>query len=144
LVIEEAISSGQLRIEKGHFLGTTARPDGQIEARYRRDINAPETRKIAGRVIDCRGIRRDAGKNAGPLVQNLLTSGQARLDPLRLGLDVDAQTHVVGADGQPSPRLMAIGPASRATFWEITAIPDIRVQAARLAERLAQRAYAAA
>ena len=141
-VIEAAISSGQLRIEKGHFLSATARPDGQIEARYRRDINAPETRIIAARVIDCRGIRRDAGKNAGPLVQHLLASGQARLDPLRLGLDVAAQTHIVSADGQRSPRLMAIGPASRATFWEITAMPDIRVQAARLAERLAQTAYA--
>jgi len=65
-------------------------------------------------------------------------------NPLGIGLDVDAQTQVVGVDGQASPRLMAIGPASRATFWEITAIPDIRLQAARLAELLAQRATAEA
>lgn len=143
-VIEAAIASGLLRIEKGHFLGAARCADGQITARYRRDINAAESRFTAGRVIDCRGIRRDAGKNASALVQHLLSSGQARLDPLRIGLDVDAQTQVIGADGQPSPRLMAIGPASRATFWEITAIPDIRQQAARLADRLAQRVYAAA
>jgi uncharacterized NAD(P)/FAD-binding protein YdhS len=29
-----------------------------------------------------------------------------------------------------------MGPASRAAFWEITAIPDIRAQAARVAARL--------
>ena len=142
-VIEAAIASGQLRIEKGHFLGAARGRDGQITARYRHNAYAPETSIIAARVIDCRGIRRDAGKNASSLVQHLLSSGQARLDPLRIGLDVDAQTQVVGADGVPCPRVMAIGPASRATFWEITAIPDIRLQAARLAERLAQRTTAA-
>jgi uncharacterized NAD(P)/FAD-binding protein YdhS len=42
----------------------------------------------------------------------------------------------VGADGQPSDTLSVIGPVTRGTFWESVAVPDIRTQAARVAERL--------
>jgi uncharacterized NAD(P)/FAD-binding protein YdhS len=40
----------------------------------------------------------------------------------------------------PSGRLFAIGPLTRAAFWEIIAIPDIRNQCAELAERLVRNA----
>ncbi|MBN8909448.1 MAG: hypothetical protein J0H99_23285, partial [Rhodospirillales bacterium] len=33
--------------------------------------------------------------------------------------------------------LFAIGPLTRGRWWELTSVPDIRVQAARLAQRLA-------
>jgi uncharacterized NAD(P)/FAD-binding protein YdhS len=46
---------------------------------------------------------------------------------------------VVRADGAPSQRLFAIGPLTRAAFWEIIAIPDIRNQCAALADQLAQK-----
>jgi uncharacterized NAD(P)/FAD-binding protein YdhS len=36
----------------------------------------------------------------------------------------------------PSQRLFAIGPLTRAAFWEIIAIPDIRNQCVQLAEQL--------
>jgi uncharacterized NAD(P)/FAD-binding protein YdhS len=38
--------------------------------------------------------------------------------------------------GVPSERLFAIGPVTRAAFWEIVAVPDIRNQCAALANRL--------
>ena len=37
------------------------------------------------------------------------------------------------AEGERIEGLFAIGPVSRAAFWEITAIPDIREQVAALA-----------
>jgi uncharacterized NAD(P)/FAD-binding protein YdhS len=43
---------------------------------------------------------------------------------------------VIAANGCASGRLYAVGPVSRAAFWEITAIPDIREQVAALAARL--------
>jgi uncharacterized NAD(P)/FAD-binding protein YdhS len=135
-VIEGALARGQLVVRRGSFLQAEPAPYGAIAATWRQ--SGAEHSATFARVIDCRGIRRDAGKNAAPLAQHLLHSGQARLDALRIGLDVDAQCQILGSDGQPSLRLLAIGPASRATFWEITAIPDIRLQAERLAQRLAQ------
>jgi uncharacterized NAD(P)/FAD-binding protein YdhS len=47
---------------------------------------------------------------------------------------------IVKADGQPSERLFAIGPLTRGAFFEIEAIPDIRVQCAMLARNLTERA----
>ena len=38
--------------------------------------------------------------------------------------------------------VVAVGPLTKARFWEITAIPDIRVQCARLAETVAARVAA--
>ena len=71
-----------------------------------------------------------------PVVRALIASGQARLDPLRLGLDTTPDARIIDADGRVSDRLWAIGPCARAALWEITAIPDIRLQCARLAQSL--------
>ena len=84
-------------------------------------------------VIDCRGIRRDPETDSSPVVLDLIATGQGRLDPLRLGLDTTGDARVIARDGRVSRRLFAIGPCARAALWEITAIPDIRVQCARLA-----------
>ena len=44
---------------------------------------------------------------------------------------------VVDIEGRASDRLYAMGPVTAGVFWEIVAIPDIRVQAAQLAGALA-------
>lgn len=75
-------------------------------------------------------MRRSSGKLFR--IADLLSSGQARIDPLRISLDVTGDCEVIARNGVPSRRLYAIGPAARAAFWEITAIPDIRDQVARL------------
>ena len=53
-----------------------------------------------------------------------------------MGIDVASDCAVVTRRGLPSQRLFAVGPLTRAAFWEIIAIPDIRNQCVRLAERL--------
>jgi uncharacterized NAD(P)/FAD-binding protein YdhS len=41
------------------------------------------------------------------------------------------------ADGAISRQLFAVGPVTRATFWEMTAVPDIRRQCELLAAHIA-------
>jgi len=43
---------------------------------------------------------------------------------------------ILDREGRPSRRLFAIGPMSQAAFWEIVAVPDIRLQTAALSERI--------
>ncbi len=54
---------------------------------------------------------------------------------------------MIGRRGQAEPALFAVGPVTRGTFWEVTAIPDIRVKAAEAAKAvllaLQEKAYAA-
>jgi uncharacterized NAD(P)/FAD-binding protein YdhS len=59
-----------------------------------------------------------------------------RPDRQNLGLDVDAFGRVIAADGAPSSSLYSIGPVTRGAFWEITSVPDIRVQAVTLARQI--------
>lgn len=75
-------------------------------------------------LIDCTGPAHSAATD--PLTAPLIASGRARLDPLRLGLDLDATGRVLHADGTPDASLYVLGPPARAAFWETIAVPDIR------------------
>ncbi|MDR7127453.1 FAD/NAD(P)-binding protein [Pseudotabrizicola sp. 4114] len=134
--IRLAVSLGQLVLLRAGFLGA-ARLDAETRRVTLRPRGSQDEITIdAARVIDCRGIRNDPESNAAPLFADLLQTGQARVDPLRLSLDVSADCQVINHAGVPSARIHAIGPVTRAAFWEITAIPDIREQAAKLARDL--------
>lgn len=75
-------------------------------------------------LIDCSGPGHDPA--ADPLFGPLIASGRARLDPLGLGLELDADGRAIGADGAADPALFVLGPPARAAFWETVAVPDIR------------------
>ena len=71
------------------------------------------------------------------LAVNATRASRERLTLIRIfGIDVDEACRVIDAQGRATPRLLAIGPVSRGALWEITAIPDIRPQVARVAARL--------
>ena len=91
----------------------------------------------AAQIVNCTGPEMNIIRAGEPLFDALLAAGRIRPDPLRIGLDVDWECRVLGEDGCSSATLSAIGPVSRGTFWESVAVPDIRVQADRVAKRLA-------
>lgn len=128
-----AMADGQLSLMQGDILRVEATDTG-ILARYRPFRAATSETLAATHAIDARGLR--GRPSDSPLLRRLLDEGTARMDPLGIGLDIADDGSVVRADGTPSSRLSAIGPVSRAAFWEITAIPDIREQAASLAGRI--------
>jgi uncharacterized NAD(P)/FAD-binding protein YdhS len=87
---------------------------------------------FAHAVFECRGRAGDIAKTDNPMLRSLLASGQGRPDALQLGLDVSPDFALIGRDGTPSRTLHALGPVTSGIFWEVTAVPDIRVQAAQL------------
>ncbi len=46
----------------------------------------------------------------------------------------DRRGRLLDHAGRPDPALLAIGPLRRGSQWETTAIPEIRAQAAQLAD----------
>jgi uncharacterized NAD(P)/FAD-binding protein YdhS len=90
----------------------------------------------AQRVLDCTALTPDLSKLELPLLRELISSGGARPDALDLGLDVTPTGALIDAKGKPAKDLFAIGPITRGTFWEITAVPDIRIACETLAEHL--------
>ncbi|MDO9396717.1 MAG: hypothetical protein Q7T71_09250, partial [Herbiconiux sp.] len=55
-------------------------------------------------------------------------------DPLLLGIDTLDGGELVGESGRAVPGLYAVGPPRKGTLWESTAIPEIRNQAAAVAD----------
>jgi uncharacterized NAD(P)/FAD-binding protein YdhS len=90
----------------------------------------------AQRVLDCSALTPDLSKLELPLLRELIASGAARPDALGLGLDVTPTGALIDAKGKSAKDLFAIGPITRGTFWEITAVPDIRIACEALAEHL--------
>ncbi len=135
--IDAMIARGQLTIVGGKPSGY--RPEGNgVAVTYRPRGAAAETTLRVRRIVNCTGPQGDLARSSEPVLRSLIASGHARADPARLGLDVDAQSRLVGRDGQPHPRLFALGPMTRGAFWEIVAVPDIRTQVWTVARRLAQ------
>ena len=87
------------------------------------------------RVINCTGPQSDLTRTNDPLLRDLVAKGLARPDQLGLGLAVNEEGRLLDSREQPS-RLYALGPMTRGTFWEITAVPDIRKQVWEIARRL--------
>jgi uncharacterized NAD(P)/FAD-binding protein YdhS len=110
---------GRIRSAEGGIVTIDRRGGGTVE------------RQVAG-VVNCTGPEGRLSRVDDPLIRQLLESGWARPDALGIGLDVDEESRVSG-----DPRLYAIGPLTRGTFWEIVAVPDIRGQARRVAEAIA-------
>ncbi len=135
-VLAEAQASGQLQVWAGRLLGAEPVADGRgmrVHIGLRRDgVRQVEVE----RVLNCTGPATDYERVDEPLVADLLGSGQASADPLHLGFQTTAEGRLVQADGSPSSVLFGLGPMRRAELWETTAVPEIRAQAARLAEVL--------
>jgi uncharacterized NAD(P)/FAD-binding protein YdhS len=116
---------------------------GGASVRYRRRGGTRIDTLDVGAIVDCTGIVKDPGTTGSAAVRSLFDQGLARVDPLHIGLEVASDCAIVGRNGLPSRRLFAIGPLTRAAFWEIMAIPDIRNQCAELAERMVKNAATA-
>lgn len=113
-----------------------AAADGLLVTLRLRGEAAARTLAVA-RVYDCTGVVRDLASGSLAVVRSLADRGLARPDPLRLGIDVAEDCAVIDAAGNPSGTIFAIGPLTRGALFEIEAVPDIRVQAAKLAGALA-------
>jgi uncharacterized NAD(P)/FAD-binding protein YdhS len=114
-----------------------ARVDGlRAEGRLRISAGRPGHLGRFEHVVACTGPDLDIRRSGNPLLRDLIASGRARLDPLALGLDTGPEGELIGADGQAAPCTLVVGPLRRGALYESTAIPEIRCQAARVADLL--------
>ena len=132
--------------DAGRFVPATGRveavrplPDGAEGADRRPGLvvalNGGRTLRVRW-VVDCTGPATDPARSADPLHTGLLDSGLARTGPMRIGYATDPDGRLLGTgDTTPAP-LWTLGAHRRGELWESTAVPEIRVQAARLAGAL--------
>ena len=126
--------AGRLQVHAGQVSAVTAVPRG-LRVRIEHE-DGDSTEHEAGWLVNATGPAGDITRARDPLLCDLVGRGLARPDPLRLGLDASLGGAVIGAAGRPSGTLFTLGPPLRGLWYETTAIPEIRTQAAALALRL--------
>ncbi|HEY8616307.1 FAD/NAD(P)-binding protein [Phenylobacterium sp.] len=126
------VIAAELEVLAGRLEAVQADGDG-FSVRYRPRGERDVVQRSFAAVVNCTGPRGDPEAATAGLLAQLRRAALLRRDPLGLGLEVDDQLRVLGAQGRPTPGLYAVGPLTRAAVWEALAVPDLRSQTAEVA-----------
>ena len=129
--LHDLVAEGRLEVVAGRIQSVTEAADGLSVAYRRRGRPRIEEGRFAY-MINCTGPLGRIDRTRDELLKGLLDDGLARPDQLGIALDVDERSRVVGAK-----HAWAMGPLTKGRYWEIIAVPDIRGQAAAVAEDIA-------
>lgn len=134
--VDELVGTDRLTVCAGRIAATKVEDDGLSISWQPRSSGDVRMRKVT-RLINCTGPQGDVMRADEPLLRHLVARGTIRPDTLRIGIDVDTQSRTISINGASNNWLYALGPMTRGAFWEIVAVPDIRVQSYSVARQLA-------
>jgi uncharacterized NAD(P)/FAD-binding protein YdhS len=134
-IIHTMRASGQLEIVAGR-IRNLAETEAALEVHYTSRGAARNKVERAAAVINCIGPESDYDRIDETLVKNLMRRGLIRPGPANLGIDALPDGAIIGRDGASSSVLYTLGSPMKGVLWEVLAVPDIRVQAERLAHLL--------
>jgi uncharacterized NAD(P)/FAD-binding protein YdhS len=129
-IVARMVAGGQLEIVAGRIEAAREAPGG-IDVEYRRRRAAQGRTETFANAFNCTGPLHSIARSKDPLLRSLLDAGQVKPDHLGIGLEVTD-------DCRAGNRLWALGPLTKGRYWEIIAVPDIREQAAAVAQDIAQ------
>jgi uncharacterized NAD(P)/FAD-binding protein YdhS len=131
--IDNLVETGWLAVRAGRFTRVIETGDG-VDVAFVPKGGGVEERVRVGAVVNCTGPATNVTNAGDPLLTDLFARGLARPDPLALGIEIAEDGAVIAADGTASPTIRYVGPFLRARDGEGTAVPELRVHAARVAE----------
>ncbi|HEY3831585.1 MAG TPA: FAD/NAD(P)-binding protein [Acidimicrobiia bacterium] len=132
--IAAARNTGRLHVQRGRVQHVRATDHGVL-VETTNGQEAPHT-IAADAVVNCTGVSADVRGATDPFTRQLLSTGIATPAPFGLGLTVDADGALVDAMAKPSRSISVVGPVRTGCDFETTAIPELRQQAASVAERV--------
>lgn len=135
---QQALDAGQLQPLAGHILSVTRCAEGIEVALRLRGSGRTESIQVV-QVINCTGPNSNLELVDDALICQLRSDGLIQSDKLGLGIEVDGQLAAKGGAGHPISWLSYVGPMLKGEFWEATAVPELRVHAARLAHHLIEK-----
>ncbi len=130
--VARLVGEGRLELIAGRIVGTR-RVGDQLEVEIRRRGAASGQTMRFAYAFNCTGPLHAIERTRDPLLRSLFDGGQILPDQLGIGLDIDERSRAA-----PAERLWAIGSLTKGRYWEIIAVPDIREQAAAIAEDMAR------
>jgi uncharacterized NAD(P)/FAD-binding protein YdhS len=131
------LDAGTVRLKAGFLQSIDTDGEG-LRLSYRKRGSRTVERIEADWLINCTGMER-AGIGHSPLLEEMTRQGLIEADPLRLGIRVNDRSQVVSEKLNKGIGAYVVGALAAGQFWEITAVPDIRVQARKVAAELMER-----
>jgi len=129
-MLAQLIGEGRLEILAGRIISAQDTGEALEVSFRRRGASQPQSAEVAF-AFNCTGPLHSIARTRDPLLRSLFDSGQIRPDHLGIGLDVDERSRA-------AERAWALGPLTKGQYWEIIAVPDIREQAAAVADDIEQ------
>ncbi len=124
------IGEGRLEIVAGRII-SARQEEGELTVQIRKRGSGLIDEMRVAYAFNCTGPLHAIARTKDPLLRSLLDRGQVRPDQLGIGLQVDERSRA-------GEKLWALGPLTKGRYWEIIAVPDIREQAAAVAEDIAR------
>jgi len=124
------IAEGRLEIVAGRIVAANAAHSGLDVEICRRGARQTAVEHF-DYVFNCTGPLHAIERTRNSLLRGLMDRNEVGPDPLGIGL-------AAGPDSRVGTRLWALGPLTKGRYWEITAVPDIRGQAAAVADNIAR------
>jgi uncharacterized NAD(P)/FAD-binding protein YdhS len=130
--VAKLVSERRLEIVAGRIVMVEPKNGGLAVTIRRRGKAKAEPPRLFGHIFNCTGPLADIRRTGEPLLRQLLDDGLVRPDELSIGFAVDERSRA-----GPAERLWALGTLTKGRYWEMIAVPDIREQAAAVAEDIA-------
>jgi len=137
--VQRGVDSGRIRVFRGS-VAEVARDEPPDARQLRLSVRGHhgEQQDVRTRwVVNCIGPAMKVDRNRPGLLGALLRNGTAVADPYALGLRADAVGRLISRRATVDPAIFLVGALRRADLWESTAVPELRRQAATVAEALA-------
>lgn len=137
--IDAELAAGTLVKEQGHVEAVSSAMAGAtVEVRSK---NGTRKNITAARIFNCTGPDMNYRRVDSPLLNSLFKQALATPGPLGAGLWSREDGALRAADGTFSDVLFTVGPARLGTLLESIAVPELRQQAAAMAEKLTVSLY---
>lgn len=131
--VARLVADDRLEIVAGRVVSATQSPGG-LEVDIRRRRSGVVDHQRFAYAFNCTGPLHSMERSKDPLLRSLLDAAQVMPDSLGIGLQVDGKSRA-------GERLWALGPLTKGRYWEIIAVPDIRDQAAVVAEDISRELH---
>jgi uncharacterized NAD(P)/FAD-binding protein YdhS len=137
-MFEQLCLSGQIQIVAGRIKGISLLKNKLLTHIKLRKTQSESTVEVS-RIINCTGPNTNIKWMNEQLLTQLTKSKLIQTDKHGLGILVNDDLSVINDRQNGSTTLSYIGPMLKATYWEATAVPELRKYAAQLAKLLIQR-----
>jgi uncharacterized NAD(P)/FAD-binding protein YdhS len=138
--VKGAADSGLFSAAAARILSARGAADRVTLTIRRRAESAPETLRFDW-IVNCTGPSSGRGVGLPAVITGLIRAGLMEEDSLGLGVRTTPEGRAL-ARGRVVDDLVVVGSLRKADQWESTAVPELRLQAARAAELIMQRPFA--